>query len=145
MRRTCHSIILGLLVLIGLFVSGCGRSYVGKYYGDVRIVEGKHERPEYPLVEAKRKYGRFNESIQLNADGKYIQHAGGRIHEGDWWLEDGKIAIRCRKQNGKRIGKALVSEGADFYFVIDNGDLLRGHYDRAEANLEVVFRKTKPE
>ena len=131
-----------ILLSFAILVTGCGQSHVGTYVKEVRVVEGKTETQKYPLAKIKEQVGKYEESIELKSTGRYIKKTGGRIHEGDWWVDDGKLAIRCDTQNGRRLGKRLISEGADRHYTIQgDGELVKGHYNVAESNLEVVYVK----
>ena len=40
------------------------------------------------------------------------------------------------------MGKGLISEGADWHYTIRaEGELVRGHYNQVDSNLEVVYVK----
>jgi hypothetical protein len=131
-----------ILLSVAILLAGCGQSHVGTYVMEVRVIEGKTETKKYPLAEIKEQVGKYEESIELKSAGRYFQKAGGRIHEGDWWVADGRLAIRCDTQNGRRMGKGLISDGADRHYTIrGKGELVRGPYDQADSNLEVVYVK----
>jgi len=118
---------------------GCGQVYVGTYDAQLRLVEGKSETEKYPLAEAQAKFARYRESIELKSNGRYIQHVDGRVHEGDWWVENGNIGIRCDRQNGQALAKGLVRKGADFTLAIHENELVRGPYHQPDANVERFY------
>ena len=129
-----------VLPLLSIYV-GCGQVHVGTYDAQVRLVEGKSETEKFPLAEVQAKFARYPESIELKSNGRYIQHVGGRVHEGEWWAEDGRIGIRCDRQNGQALAKALVRKGADFHVTIRKNELVRGPYNQPDANLEKFYVK----
>ena len=132
-----------LLLAVLCFVAGCGEArFAGKYTSQIQMKNGTQENPKYPLDDARKKHQKNGaRSIELKSTGRYRLETGNRIHEGDWWVEDNRIAIRCDIQNGQKLSKALISEGADRYFDIRNdGDFSRT-YNSPDSNLEVVFSK----
>lgn len=143
--QTTTSLLGQSILAIALLCSvvGCGKTqYTGTYTPKVQLKDGAEENPKYPLETVKEKFAKNGaKKLELKSNGRYVFNLGSRVHEGDWWVDDNRIAIRCDTQNGKKMTQNLISEGADRHFDIrDDGGLSR-NYDSPDSNLEVVFTK----
>lgn len=136
----CRCLVAGLMVVL---LVGCGESYSGSWDAQLRLVSGKSELEKFPLVTAEKRFSRQQESIELKRSGRYVQQIGASVHEGKWWTEEGRIGIRCDRQNGRDLAQSRISTDADAYFTIHKGDLVRGPWNHADTNIEVVYVKRR--
>ncbi len=83
------------LVIISLFLSGCGKKLPnGKYVAVDHVVDRMYHKKEYIFRES----GKASFSLEMMADTG--QNFGGPYSTGQWEVKDGKIIYRMDREYG---------------------------------------------